>query len=250
VSKCVFAKAIFNTRPSIIFIAYSHSVACVIDTYDSDFSAKVVMMTWQANVARRSAGLGTLLNSEDHDMAAAYHKETVACLQKATKFSELVDIFEDFSAEVLTDLELKDCTFKSRELIINCLQILTNLTSLPAVLRGERGKQTEVLPVYGNKARLAADAQRAAQSANLVAERLSRHVSRVSSKVSLANTADPLGSPFMQESEGDTSKKETMSIEQEHKLKIIAVDRMKLIFCIFKVFGRPAFYYFFLTHLL
>lgn len=208
--------------------------ACVIDTYDSDFSAKVIMMTWQANIARRSAGLGTLLSSEDHDMAAAYYRETIVCLQKATKFRELVDVLEDFSAEVLTDLELKDCAFKSRELIITCFQMLDNFLYKPAVLKGERGRQTEILPIHGNKNRLAAEAQRAAQAVSIGPDRASQQISRVSSKVSVS-VAESLGSPFARGIELDPDSRESMSIEQEHKLKIVAVDRMKLIFCILKV---------------
>lgn len=191
-------------------------------------------MTWQANIARRSAGLGTLLSNEDHDIAAAYYRETINCLQKATKHSELVDILEDFSSEVLTDLELKDCTFRSRELIINCFQILENLMYLPAVLKGARGTQTEILPVHGNKERLAAEAQKAAHAATLGADRASRQVSRVSSSTGIL--IGDFGSPFQFEAESDVdSSREAMSIEQEHKLKIVAVDRMKLIFCILKV---------------
>lgn len=207
-------------------------------------------MTWQANIARRSAGLGTLLNSEDHDVAAAFYEETVACLKSATKHAEVVDIIEDFSREVLTDLELKDFTFRSRELIVTCLKILDNLLYLPAVLKGERGRQTEVLPVQGNQARLDKEAKKAAHSAALSANR-NNNSNTSGSNTSGNNMAFRAGSMDTEGEEGDyfftglddaagsgqstARDREPMSMEQEHKLKIIAVDRMKLIFCILKV---------------
>jgi hypothetical protein len=196
----------------------------VVDTYDSDFSAKVVMMTWHTNIVRRSAGLGTLLSSEDHEVAAAFYRETVTCLQTATRHTEIVDILEDFAREVLTDLELKDITFRSRELIINCLQLLENLVTLPAIQQRERGRHTEILPVHANQTRLDAENKKLAQSAlsntKTFAERKKKNTS---STASLA---------FSDVSEYET---EPMSVEQEQKLKIIAVDRMKLVFCILKV---------------
>jgi hypothetical protein len=196
----------------------------VVDTYDSDFSAKVVMMTWHTNIVRRSAGLGTLLNSEDHDVAAAFHQETITCLQSATRHSEIVDVLEDFAREVLTDLELKDITFRSRELIINCQQLLENLVSLPAIQQRERGRHTEVLPVHANQARLDAESKKLAQSAvNNVRALAERKKKNTSSTASLA---------FSDTSEYEI---EPMSVEQEHKVKVIAVDRMKLIYCILKV---------------
>jgi hypothetical protein len=182
------------------------------------------MMTWHTNIVRRSAGLGTLLNSEDHDVAAAFHQETITCLQTATRHSEVVDILEDFAKEVLTDLELKDITFRSRELIINCLQLLENLVTLPAIQQRERGRHTEILPVHANDARLDAENKKLAQSAvNNVRSFAERKKKNTSSTASLA---------FSDTSEYES---EPMSVEQEHKMKVIAVDRMKLIFCILKV---------------
>lgn len=191
-------------------------------------------MTWHANIARRSAGLGTLLNSEDHDVAAAFYHETVACLKCATRHTEVVDIVEDFSREVLTDLELKDFTFRSRELIITCLKILHNLLYLPAVLKGERGgRQTEVLPVQGNQERLDAEAKKTAHSAALSANRNSHNLVRTAS----ADEDEESMGDFTGFGTSLDTAREAMSTEQEHRLKIIAVDRMKLIFCILKVNG-------------
>lgn len=185
-------------------------------------------MTWQSNIARRSAGLGTLLNSEDHDVAAAFYRETVTCLQNATRLGQVIDVLEDFSQEVLTDLELKDFAFRSRELIINCLQLLHNLTHNPAVQTRERGRHTEVLPTHANQARIEAEQKKAAQSALNFRKTYGDTLLR---DVNAASTA----SFNFSDNGSDDEERELMSVEQEHRLKVIAVDRMKLIFCILKV---------------
>lgn len=203
------------------------------DTYDSDFSAKVIMMTWQANIARRSAGLGMLLSNEDRDIATSFYNETIKCLQTVTKHHEIIEILEDFSKEILTDLELKDYTFKSKELIINCIQIIQNLITLPAILKYEKGKQTEILPIHGNHEKLENERKKALQS-TLNSKKNQNYSNDFNDN--LSTTSFYSDSYNSINSNSSNIEKEYMSVEQEQKLKIIAVDRMKIIFCIFKVF--------------
>jgi hypothetical protein len=197
-----------------------------VDTYDSDFSAKVIMMTWHANIARRSAGLGTLLNSEDHDVAEAFYTETVTCLQQAGRHVDVIEVLEDFSQEVLSDLELKDITFRSRELIINCLQLLHSLLFSPAYQTRERGRNTEILPTHANRERIAAEIKKAERSA-----RNNRHPG--GAEPGLFHSASGVSLGYSDSEAGED--RELMSVEQQQKLKVIAVDRMKLIFCVLKV---------------
>lgn len=219
--------------------------ACVIDTYDSDFSAKVIMITWHANIARRSAGLGTLLNSEDHDVAEAFHRESVTCLHKATKHSEVVEILEDFSQEALSDLELKDVAFRSREFIINCLQLLQNLLYSPCYQVRERGRHTEILPTHANRERIDAEIKKIATRS----ARTQRFPVRSSGAglgygaaqptMALSPSLTSLGSGYGGQDDDGEEGGELMSEEQQQRLKVIAVERMKLVFCIFKVSRQP-----------
>jgi hypothetical protein len=207
------------------------------------------MMTWQANVARRSAGLGTILSSEEHSVAAAYHAETVACLQAATRSAEVIDILEEFAKEVLSDLELKDIAFRSRELLVSCLQIVQDLVSAPAVLKEERGRQTEICPIYGNRERLAAAARKEQHFSGLASNKSSRNRNRASGpglrthKSNSASLAFP-GDDFMFDEDMDNGdgmgfgyspEKEVLSVEQEQKLCIVAVERVRVINCVLKV---------------
>jgi hypothetical protein len=202
-------------------------------------------MAWHANIIRRSAGLGSLLSSEDPVIATEYYEETVKGFQNAKNANELIELLDEFSNEVMTDLELKEYSFRSRELIVNCMQLINDLTTLPAIMKLEKGKQVEIFPSSGNRIRLAEERERSAQLAavNPFKSKLGSGPLLNTTTAATTSVNSPKAKAFIRVDSSSSFLSDSsfnfnaprMSMEQEQRLKIVAVNRLKVIFSAIKV---------------
>jgi len=149
--------------PHVIY--HLHAV-CVIDTFDGDFIVKMIISSWRSDLIRRSAVIKPLTGGSlavvMRRTTAEYHDETVRCLKAVSRHDELMELLNDLSGELMNDLELKDLVFRSKEVIVHCLQIVQDLLSFKAVFSLKEGSMQssldEILPINSNKAKIAAAA--------------------------------------------------------------------------------------------
>ena len=128
----------------------------------------MIISSWQSDLVRRSAAILPLIGSSTaRSSTAVYHDETVRCLKAVTRHEELMELLNDLSMELANDLELKDIVFRSKEVVVHCLQIVQDLLSCKAVFSlKEEGDvipgreslqimlhhhQDEILPINSNK---------------------------------------------------------------------------------------------------
>lgn len=106
---------------------------CEIETYESSQFAKHIVHHWHDNIVRKSAGLKAISSTADAALAEKYYNETMNSLEEAKDDpDELREILEEFSSEVLLDLELKDVVFRSRQLLATLLVICRRVLSSPS----------------------------------------------------------------------------------------------------------------------
>eukprot|EP00601_Ochromonadales_sp_CCMP2298_P019087 CAMPEP_0173298534 /NCGR_PEP_ID=MMETSP1143-20121109/16148_1 /TAXON_ID=483371 /ORGANISM="non described non described, Strain CCMP2298" /LENGTH=655 /DNA_ID=CAMNT_0014238665 /DNA_START=147 /DNA_END=2110 /DNA_ORIENTATION=- len=248
-------KQFMDKKKQSVFIYLKSNELVIVDTYDSDHTAKTILTSWHSNLARSSAGLGPLLGTENAPLARAFYLQSVRCLQEAQRADEVLEVLEDFSREVLSDLELKDLTFKSRELVLVCLGMVWDLLNSEAQLKTERGRRSELLPVVGNRAAFAraskkdkdakdkdASKGRASKGAGKGAGTGtgSRHKpghDDVSPPVSYRS-----GAPTARSVSGDPHQdRDPLGSERESHLKLVAYTRLRIVKAVYKTISSLLF---------
>ena len=119
-------------------------------------------------------------------------------MHEARTQTEAMEIAEDFSEEVLSDVHLKDVFFRSRELLMTSIALLKYTLTAP--------------PDYNNDFPTL------------------RSVAEAAYAPTFAST--PVRSSL------DTTSGAVMSMERKNKLRMILLHRLKLAFVIIKVFYR------------
>lgn len=119
---------------------------CILDIFESIQFPKYIISAWHSVEVRRCAKLGPIIGDANKNLAVDYYNETLdnlntACLsiinpnnvdnyKKKTwtqEYKLVADILDEFSIEVILDLELKDAVFHSRELLMLCLELINSL---------------------------------------------------------------------------------------------------------------------------
>lgn len=134
----------------ILIVLIMHSIVCAIDTYGSNKFAKAITASWHSTIIHESCFAVNRISAGDATIASEYYKETIQSLldfsrvqldsEKAdpdqrfhhvvvdrTTIPDLIEVLNEFSIEVSTDLELKDIVFNSREIIMLCFILLDNV---------------------------------------------------------------------------------------------------------------------------
>lgn len=88
---------------------------------------KRLKTSWSAWHVRASSNLPELSFDQHSDGTLDYYHETINCLKDTDDFMEKKEILDELSEECLTDLNLKDIAFKSREIFLNIYQICNDL---------------------------------------------------------------------------------------------------------------------------
>lgn len=165
------------------------TVCCVVDTFDGDFIVKMIISSWQSDLIRRSAAIQPLTGGSStvsmRNSTAEYHAETVRCLKAVTRHEELMELLHDLSCELTNDLELKDLIFRSKEVMVQCLNIVQDLLSFKAVFPLKEGDcmqqqspDEEILPINSNKTKIAAAAGSSARQRSRVDPSSSSSIAR------------------------------------------------------------------------
>lgn len=111
---------------------FFHEDFCIVDTHETTQFLRHVMAAWHSNIMRKSLRQGRLVAHADAKLAQDYYDETCHCFTEVTDFAELSNICSDFGKEVLLDLALKDCVFRSRELFALSIGLLEQLITSPS----------------------------------------------------------------------------------------------------------------------
>jgi len=132
---------------------------CHIDTHDTPLFARHVSAAWASWKVLSDSRInkGKLLGNASVKLAMEYlgdvsndirelmmTEEPLSSWQR-NKFSSLEKICLEFAGEVSADLALKECAFKSREVIVQLLVLLKTLLDAPSGCE----KELEVKRVYG-----------------------------------------------------------------------------------------------------
>ena len=121
--------------------------------------AKHLQYTWQSWLVCKSASMPKLSAAANISMAHEYLAETVNSL-KSKSISSMNDfshevvrkqlIFEEFQAEVLSDLHLKNASCQSRELFIAAVNFINCLIKSPVIL-DEKSLSASILSKNGSR---------------------------------------------------------------------------------------------------
>jgi hypothetical protein len=119
---------------------------CILDIFESIQFPKYIISAWHSVEIRRCTRLGPIIGDANKKLAIDYYNETLDCLNTACspiinpnredkykkkswiqEYKLIAGILDEFSIEVVLDLELKDAVFHSRQLIMLCLELISSL---------------------------------------------------------------------------------------------------------------------------
>lgn len=163
-----------------------NALVCVLDSFNSNHIAKAIVSSWHSALIRKSAEVRNASSTGQGGLAAEYYSETVKSLHEAQSQHEAMEIVEDFSEEVLNDLTLKDVFFRSKELLMTCIELLQFSLCAP--------------PDFGND---------------------------------FPSFQRDTALPMERAAPADSSA--THSAERRNKLKMVVLQRLKLVFVVLKV---------------
>lgn len=182
---------------------------------------------------RRSACLQGLIPSSDTALTDAYYFEMLACLSASKSVDESIEILDEFSDEVLLDLELKDLCFRSREVFVNghmiCHRAFTQPSGLSLAVNAANSS-TSVSVKKSFKNELVPSGISFTSSA-------AHDVTAFSSDPKSVGRTSRSNSKVDIHSLGDRNAGNMSDSEYQIRLQAIALDRLRLIRSVLKTFS-------------
>lgn len=129
---------LFSTRLVEVFI----------EIYGRSFFIKRLFYSWHDHLIRNSACIDKLMTKTNRELSENYVKEVQNGLIIATKeknVNETEAILDELANECLCDLDIKDCLFRNKDVILRCINLIEALTTDPlgSLFQEKQGKSSK-----------------------------------------------------------------------------------------------------------